>query len=71
MLLGKLLSTLTGNDAPTNINSVWQKLSSENPVFTGISFACIPAEGQELDGSAYTQLDFPETKSLKFKPVLA
>ena len=71
MLLGKLLSKLTGNDAPTNINSVWEKLSSENPAFTGISFASIPAEGQELDGSAYTQLDFPETKSLKFKPVLA
>jgi NADH-quinone oxidoreductase subunit G len=71
MLLGKLLSTLTGNDTPTNINSVWEDLSSENPAFSGISFANIPTEGQELDGSAYTQLDFPETKSLKFEPVIA
>jgi len=71
MLLGKLLSKLTGNDTPTNINSVWEELSSENPAFTGISFANIPTEGQELDGSAYTQLDFPETKSLKFEPVIA
>jgi NADH-quinone oxidoreductase subunit G len=69
MLLGKLLHRLTGNETPTNINSVWEELSSKYPEFTGISFANIPTEGQELDGANYTQLDFPETKSLKFNPV--
>ena len=71
LLLGQILATLTEEETSTSISTVWGSLSKEVPAFADISFANIPSEGIQLDGSAFAQLPFPETKSLKFDPEAA
>ncbi len=71
MILGKLLAILTGQDAPTNIHAAWEELSNHADAFKGITFNGIPAEGCNLDGSVFDDLDFPETPSLKYEPANA
>ena len=71
LLLGQILSSLTSSTSTTSIGSVWKEIGEELPSFKDLSFANIPAEGIMVDGSAFSKLPFPETKSLKYDPEAA
>ena len=68
LLLGQILSALKSEDSSTSIGSVWKSINEELPAFKALSFANIPSDGVALDGSAFSNLSFPETKSLKYNP---
>jgi NADH-quinone oxidoreductase subunit G len=60
-----VLAKLAGVDA----NGVWADLSANVPALAGLNGALLPADGVQLDGSAWSTLSFPEGKLLKFAPV--
>ena len=60
-----VLSRLAGADAA----AVWSELSADVPALAGLAGRLLPAEGVQLDGSAFAAHKFPEGKLLKFAPV--
>lgn len=68
VVLGTLLANLSGVEAPSTANFVWQMLATAVPVLAGISFAKIPATGVVVDGAAFAGLPFVEKKALHFDP---
>ncbi len=60
-----VLARLAGADAPT----VWSELSANVATLTGLDGRLLPADGVQLDGSAFAAHKFPEGKLLKFAPV--
>ena len=68
LLLGQMLTTLKSEESISSLNSTWKKMGEELPVFKDLSYANIPSDGVEVDGSAFSALPFPETKSLKYDP---
>lgn len=71
LLLGKLLAALAESPATTDVHNIWQALAEKSDAFKGITFGNIPADGLPLDGATFAELDFPETKSLKYEPATA
>jgi NADH-quinone oxidoreductase subunit G len=61
-----LLARLAGAEA----RGVWSELAANVPQFAGLDGALLPAEGVQLDGSAFASLRFPEGKLLKFAPAV-
>ncbi len=59
-----VLAKLAGVDA----NGVWADLAANVPALAGLNGALLPADGVQLDGSAWSALPFPEGKLLKFAP---
>jgi NADH-quinone oxidoreductase subunit G len=68
VILGTLLANLSGVEAPSTANSVWQMLATAVPALAGISFAKIPATGVVVEGAAFAGLPFVEKKALHFDP---
>ena len=49
--------------------AIWTSLAAAHPVFAGVkTFSGIPREGLALDAGNLAELDFPETRLLKFTP---
>ena len=71
LLLSQILGNLPGQTAPGSLNAVWEALAGEVQAFNGLTYSNIPALGAQLNGSAFSKLEFPETKSLKFDPAAA
>lgn len=69
VILHQLACALGGEkEVPVTAEAIWTRLAKEIPVFAGLSFATIPANGRLLDAPARTQLAFPETQSLHYAP---
>ncbi len=68
LLLGQVLGNLPDQANPGSLNAAWEALANEVPAFEGLAYASIPPLGTQMDGSAFSKLAFPETKSLKFNP---
>lgn len=68
-LIARLTGELTGKPpvAPP-IDNIWQDMATAIPCFKGLSFTSLPAEGIQLDASAYADMEFPETGSLHYQP---
>ena len=60
-----VLARLAGADA-----AVWSELSANVATLTGLDGRLLPADGVQLDGSAFAAHKFPEGKLLKFAPVV-
>jgi NADH-quinone oxidoreductase subunit G len=68
--LEKVLAALSdAKPALVNLDLVWEQVAQSNPLFKGLAWRKIPAEGVALDAKAYLDLPFVETKNLKFDPV--
>ena len=59
-----VLAKLAGVDA----HGIWADLAAHVPALAGLNGALLPADGVQLDGSAWSALPFPEGKLLKFAP---
>lgn len=72
-LFARLYSVLANEEfeAPT-IDSIWQEMSQELPIFKDIQFSQIPSTGVLLDDTHIPEQEFPyvEGKSLHFDPRL-
>jgi NADH-quinone oxidoreductase subunit G len=66
--MASLLANLTGAEAPSTSDSVWQSLAAAVPVLAGLNHAAIPTTGVALDATAWKALPFIEGKSLRYDP---
>lgn len=68
-----ILATLAARAASGVVKSVsvpviWERLRAECPALAAVDYAKIPDTGTLLDASAWADVDFPETGSLKYVP---
>jgi len=56
--------------AGINISNIWSELAAAVPALAGVNGALLPAEGVQLDSQTWAAHRFPETKLLKFTPVV-
>jgi len=55
--------------APVTIDSVWERMASKlDQLDDGLRWRSLPEEGVALDATAFFDLDFVETKNLKYDP---
>jgi NADH-quinone oxidoreductase subunit G len=57
----------TAESASVPLESLWRRLGDDTGPLNGIKFESIPEEGLLLDGSAWKDLPFPETRSLHYE----
>lgn len=68
-LIGSLIQRVTGqSDVPSEVNAVWEILSSEVSQLEGVRWKRLPSTGTLLDGSSFQHLPFVEGKTLHFEP---
>lgn len=73
MLLDRVLRALQGQASAAGEQqvspvSLWKELAAQVPQFAGIEFRSIGNEGVALDAAAFSDLVFPEGKSLHYEP---
>jgi NADH-quinone oxidoreductase subunit G len=70
MVLEKIAAPLAEEKpVPVTIDAVWERMAAHIPQFEdGLRWRTLPAEGLALDASAFRELEFVETKNLKFDP---
>ncbi|MEI6461761.1 MAG: 2Fe-2S iron-sulfur cluster-binding protein [Verrucomicrobiota bacterium] len=56
--------------AGINMANIWSELAAAVPALAGVNGALLPAEGVQLDSQTWAAHRFPETKLLKFAPVV-
>ena len=67
-VLGRLLSAVQGVRAEYDAESVWKELAAAQPALASLGAGKVPPQGTLVDGSAWSQIPFPERKLLKFTP---
>lgn len=67
--LGKVLSLLENTDFKgVSYEEIWSAISKTVPQLANVQFGSIPETGSLLDGSSWSHLQFPETKTLHHDP---
>lgn len=71
-VLEKVVSSLQGTPSGrTDLNSVWKSIEEKIPrIPEGLSWDNLPDQGILLDATEFSDLDFVETKNLKYDPVM-
>jgi hypothetical protein len=68
-VFSSLINALSDSSQTPDLAKVWAQMSKSptNPLH-GISFAKIPSDGTQLDGSKWDTLTFVEKKALHYSP---
>lgn len=68
VLLGRLLSAVSGGPGAADLSSVWTQLASDVAPLAGLSFGKLPDTGVALNATDFANLPFAEGETLHFKP---
>jgi NADH-quinone oxidoreductase subunit G len=57
------------NTEPSGMDALWQQISASVEAFAGISWRAIGTQGVAVNPGRFLELDYSETKNLKYDPV--
>lgn len=71
-VLAMVEAKLGGDSSPASaMIQVWERIGQSEGAFQGLGWQRIPDEGLQIEAGSLAQLDFVESKNLKFEPAAA
>lgn len=71
-VLAMVEAKLGGDSSPASaMAQVWERIGQSEGAFQGLGWQRIPDEGLQIEAGSLAQLDFVESKNLKFEPAAA